>query len=162
MSYFSLVGCRFWLEFQRFCKFFIGSFHLQGVFLRYVRRLWKIDALLSIIFKNCILKLSSCFFHQLLFAVIAAVVVFVTSCPYQARAPLYILRFSLCIFYEHRRKDEHFKPSIFETAPIIASIEPEKSMSACAMNTFKTFFFSRTRLQIFGAPFQFSSKSKEF
>ena len=43
-------------------------------------------------------------------------------------------------------KDEHFKPSIFETAPIIASIEPEKSMSACAMNTFKTFFFLQDKV----------------
>ena len=66
--------------------------------------------------------------------------------PYLARAPLYILRFSLCIFYEHCRKDEHFKPSIFETAPIIAKIEPEKSMSACAMNTFKNFFFLQDKV----------------
>ena len=147
MSYSSLVGCRFWLDFQRFYKFFIDSFHLPEVFLRYVRRLWKNRcATCSINLKTAFQTFSSCLLHQLLFAVIAAVVVFVTSSPYLARAPLYILRFSLCIFYEHRRKDEHFKPSIFETAPIIASIEPERSMSACAMNTFKPFFFLQDKV----------------
>ena len=77
----------------------------------------------------------------MLFDVVTAVVIFVAPSPYLARAPLYILRFSLCIFYEHRRKDERFETSIFETATFIASIEPEKSMSACAINTFKTVFF---------------------
>ena len=39
-------------------------------------------------------------------------------------------------------KTNVLKPRVFETAAFIASIEPGKSMSACAMNTFKTVFFS--------------------
>ena len=38
-------------------------------------------------------------------------------------------------------KTNVLKPRIFETAAFIASIQPGKSMSACAMNTFKTDFF---------------------
>ena len=164
MSNFSLVGCRFWLDFQRFYKFFIGSFHLQEVFLRYVRRLWKIDALLSIIFKNCILNV-----FQLLFSSIAFCCYrlcrrfrYIISLPSEGPA-LHTQVFTVHFLWTPPKKTNVLKPHIFETAAFLASIKPEKSMSACAMNTFKTvFFFSRTRLQIFGAPFLFLSKSKEF
>ena len=38
-------------------------------------------------------------------------------------------------------KTNLLKPRVFETAAFIASIQSGKSMSACAMNTFKTSFF---------------------
>ena len=38
-------------------------------------------------------------------------------------------------------KTNVLKPRVFETAAFITSIQPGKSMSACAMNTFKTSFF---------------------
>ena len=37
-------------------------------------------------------------------------------------------------------------PRIFETAAFIASIQSEKSMSACAMNTIKTVFFLQDKV----------------
>lgn len=165
MSNFSLVGCRFWPDFQRFYKFFIGSFHLQEVSLRYVyedSEKWM--RYLVLYLKNCILNV-----FQLLISSIAFCCyhccrrfLYIISLPSEGPA-LHTQVFTVHFLWTPAKKTNVLKPRILETAAFIASIKPGKSMSACAMNTFKTdFFFSRTRLQIFGAPFLFLSKSKEF
>ena len=115
MSNFSLVGYRFWLDFQWFYKFFIGSFHLQEVFLRYVWRLWKIDALLVVLILKLHFKRFPVAYYINYFFMLSLLSSFSLLWLHYllARAALYTLRFLLCIFYEHRRKDERFNTSYF-------------------------------------------------
>ena len=144
MSYFSLVGCRFWLDFQWFCKFFIGSFHLQGVFLRYVRRLWKIDALLSIIFKNCILNVFQLLFSSIAFCCYRCCRRFryIVSLPSEGPA-LHTQAFTAHFLWTPPKKTNILKPRIFETAAFIAS-----KIHVCMCNEYieNCFFFLQDKV----------------